>query len=364
VTASRQKLARLVAVAVAVAAAALLPLLLSQYRAFTACQVLVFATALMGLTLITGMLGQPSLMHAELMGFGGFMTGAMVANMGINFWLAVLLAVVAGYLVGSVVGLPALRIRGLALAVVTLAIARVFDALVFPLRWLSGGVGGRSVERPTIPGLNLGSDRVYYEVLLVAFLVVLAVVLSVKRGRIGRVFGAIRETDWGSASSGVPLTRYKLLGFSLSAAIAALAGALGAGLDGSVTTQTYPWTKSVTLLAILTVMGSSSVWSPLFAAIFVVLSPAGLEHLPPLPQLFSKEQIVQFVPLISGVSLVLVMIFTPQGLVPTIGARLRKLTSRNRSRDDVPGTPGGPASPMEPGEAVGTPTHERVGGRA
>ncbi|MFA5787219.1 MAG: branched-chain amino acid ABC transporter permease [Actinomycetota bacterium] len=346
---SRKLTRRLVALG-GIVAAALLPLALNQYWAYTVSQILVFAIALLGLTLITGLLGQPSLMHAELMGFGGFLAGALVANAHLNFWLATLLAVAAGYLLGSIVGLPALRIRGLALAVVTLAIARVFDQLVFPLSWFSGGVGGRAVARPTIPGLNLASDRVYYEILLVAFLLVLALVLAVRRGRIGRVFQAIRETESGAAASGVPLTRYKLLGFSLAAAIAALAGALGAGLDQTVTIQQYPWTKSLVMLAILTIMGASSAQGTLYGAIFIVLSPQGLERVPGLTLLLGKEAVRQLVPLISGGALILQTILAPRGLVPSVGAWLR----RSRAREGPPGGAGAEPPGDEPAMEVAT----------
>jgi len=324
----RSPAARRAAVVAGIALAAVLPFALNEYGAYTLSQILVFAIALLGMTLITGLLGQPSLMHAELMGFGGFLAGALIAHSGIGFWVALPLSVAAGYLLGMLVGLPALRIRGLALAVVTLAIARVFDQFVFTLNWFSGGVGGRRVDRPSIPGLNLASDRVYFQVLLVAFVGVVMVVLSVRRGRIGRMFQSIRDAESGAAASGVAVTRAKLFGFSLASAIAALAGALGAGLDQTVTIQQYPWTKSLVLLAILTIMGSSSIQGTIYGAAFIVLSPQVLEGIPGLSFFLGKEDLRQLVPLISGGALVLQTILAPQGLVPTVGAALAGARAR------------------------------------
>jgi len=304
------------ALAVVVALAALLPLAMGRFYSFLLAQTLVYAVALFGLMIVVGLLGQPSLMHAELMGLGAGITATLVAVCHLNFWVAGLLAVLAGYLAGIVVGLPALRIRGLALAIVTLAIARVFDSLVLPSKLLASGVGGRTVARPSLGPISLAGDRAYYEVALAVFALAALAALAVRRGKLGRVLRSIRESERGAAASGVPVTRYKLLGFATSAAFASLAGVISVGLTGSFTPAPFDWTHSVILLAMLVIMGSTAASGAVLGAVVLIVLPE-----------FSggNEYVEQLTQAISGAALIIQSIAVPQGLVPSVGAAVRRI---------------------------------------
>ncbi len=303
--------------------ALLLPLAVGKYWSFLAAQTLAYAIALTGLMIVVGLLGQPSLMHAELMGFGAAVTATLVEVKGWNFWVAGAVAVAVAFVTGVVVGLPALRIRGLALAIVTLAIGRLFDQLVLPSQLLSGGVGGRSISRPSLGPISLEADQLYYEVALAAFVAVVFLAVSIRRGKLGRIFRAIKGSERGAAASGVSLTRYKLLGFAFSTALAALGGVVGVGASGSFTPAPYDWVHSITFLAMLVIMGADSLTGAVLASVVMIDMVPLFQGAGGVFQTLSKffEQSIQ---LFSGVLLIGVLVLAPKGLVPGAASFLRR----------------------------------------
>ncbi|MFA5787135.1 MAG: branched-chain amino acid ABC transporter permease [Actinomycetota bacterium] len=337
--------------------AALGPLAIGNFYSFLFAQALSYGIVLLGLVVVVGLLGQPSLMHAELMGLGAGVTATLVQVYHWDFWAAGLAAVVVGYLTGMVVGLPALRIKGLALTLVTLAIARLFDQLVLPSKVLAGSVVGRTISRPNLGPLSLDSDRAYYEVALGVFILMVVLVLTIRRGKLGRIFRAVRESELGAAASGVSLTRYKLLGFATSAAIASLGGVVALGLTGSYSPAPYDWTRSLVLLAMLTIMGSASVTGAALAATVIIVVPHFLRG-------FSNI-VDQATQLIAGGTLIIQTIVSPRGLVPTVGAQVREGMEKRRTRGKGLGPPGEPGSIEEPAtwETEVTQPTEVVSGR-
>ncbi|MFA5890882.1 MAG: branched-chain amino acid ABC transporter permease [Actinomycetota bacterium] len=316
---TRRKQTATAAVVVAVPLAVFLPVAMTDFHVFLLSQTLVFGIALFGLVIVAGLLGQPSLMHAELMGLGAAVTATLVQAYGWNYWSAAIASVITGYAAGLVLGLPALRIRGLALAIVTLAIAQTFDQLVLPSTLLSGTVGSRTIPRPTLGPFSLSSDRAFYQVTLAVFLAALWLVLSIRRGKLGRMFTAIRESEKGAAASGASLTRYKLLGFAASAGFAAVAGALYVGLIGSYTAAPYDWLHSIVMLAMLSIMGSATVSGSIMAAFTIIDMPQILQQVKLL------DQLTQFT---SGLTLIIQTIMAPEGAIPMTAKSSRRLAAR------------------------------------
>jgi ABC-type branched-subunit amino acid transport system ATPase component/ABC-type branched-subunit amino acid transport system permease subunit len=284
---------------------------------------------------LTGLLGQVSFAQAAFAGVGGFALSKLATSAGLGFpWAPVLAALIAGGL-GLVVGLPALRIRGTQLAVVTLALGLAFEQAVFSNTALSG-VFGAVVPPPLMPGLNLsvrgGSDtaRLSFGILCLIVLTLAAwAVANLTRSGTGQRMVAVRSNERVSASIGISVTAAKLTGFTLSAFIAGLGGALIGYSYGSVSVASFTALTGLAWLMLAYLGGITSIGGALTAGtlatlgiVFVVIN-----RLVPM-----SGNIYQ---LIVAVGLILTAIFNPEGMS---GAWRRRLESRHAQRSDPAAT--------------------------
>ncbi len=275
----------------------------------------------LSLVVLTGYVGQVSLAQMSFAGISAFLLSHLSQNWGVPFPFSLLLAAAAAVPVGILIGLPALRVRGVNLAVITLAAAAAVDALVFNPTWFSGGLGGRTVPAPTLFGVNLGVaegnsyPRAIFGVLLL--LIVTLVGLSVARMRnsaTGRMLIAVRSNERAAAAAGIRVAPAKLFAFALSAFIAGLAGGLLGYLQGNVSAPTFGVFTSLGLLAIAYVAGIGRVAGAVIAGL--LMSANGLfvnflnEHL----------SIGQYQTIVAGVALALTAIKNPDGVASELAS--------------------------------------------
>ena len=278
----------------------------------------------LSLVVLTGYVGQVSLAQMSFAGISAFMLSHLSENWGVPFPFSLLLAAAAAVPVGLLIGLPALRVRGVNLAVITLAAAAAIDALVFNPSWFSGGLGGRSIPPPTIFGLNLGvaSGNSYPRVVFGVFLLVIVTLvgLSVARMRgsaTGRMLIAVRSNERAAAAAGIRVAPAKLFAFALSAFIAGLGGGLLGYLQGTVSAPTFATFTSLTLLAIAYVAGIGRVAGAVIAGL--LMSANGLfvnflnEHL----------SIGQYQTIVAGIALALTAIKNPDGVASELASATR-----------------------------------------
>ncbi|MEO5575746.1 MAG: branched-chain amino acid ABC transporter permease [Gaiellaceae bacterium] len=346
----RTDLSRVGIFLLAAAAVMLLPRFISDFRAQQFAYVGIYFIALLGLNVLTGYTGQISLGHGAFMAIGGYTTAILMSNqepplelLGHHFtadvrdiWTIPLAGLVAG-VVGFLFGFPALRLTGLYLALATFAVAVAMPGLIKYERFeaFTGGGGGinlfgietqtqsQSITDPvTFESTELGIDILgftiptfnewlYYLCWTIA-LVMFALAWALLRGKIGRSFRAVRDSELAAASSGVNLATYKTLAFGISAFYAGVAGSLLAIATTFVNPDTYPITLSIFLLVGVVVGGLGSLWPLVFGAIFI-------QFLPLWAQEVSKAQGAPAV--VYGVILILVMIVLPGGA----GGLLRRL---------------------------------------
>jgi branched-chain amino acid transport system permease protein len=342
----------------ATAAVFLLPRFISDFRAQEFSYVGIYFIALLGLNVLTGYTGQISLGHGAFMAIGGYTTAILISDQGLklgghtfssdmrDIWTIPLAGLVAG-IVGFLFGFPALRLTGLYLALATFAIAVAMPGLIKYDRFetFTGGGGGINLfesegrTRPTettdpitfetisepikVLGLEIPTfnEWLYYLCWTVA-LVMFAIAWALLRGKTGRSFRAVRDSELAAASSGVNLATYKTLAFGISAFYAGVAGSLLAIATTFVNPDTYPITLSIFLLVGVVVGGLGSLWPLVFGAIFI-------QFLPLWAQEVSKAQGAPAV--VYGVILILVMILLPGGAAGLI-RRLQALTSRGYHR--------------------------------
>jgi len=287
------------------AALVLAPLFLSNFSDYLLAWAIVSAIAFLGLTVVTGLGGQISLCQASFIGFGAFFTGLLLRH-GWSFWLAWPTAALLAVPIGILVGLPAMRLRGVHLGVATLGFAVFFNEVVFRWSWLTGGSeAGVNFERPSLFGFDLHSNTRYYFLALVVFAVAAGLTVRLQRSVLGRSLRAMRDAERGAMATGLSIERAKLLAFSLSAVYGAVAGGLLGPLLGTVVRRSFDPIASVVMLALVGVAGLASVPGAVIAGLL-------LNYLP--GQLGTVAGIKNVDLIIPAVMLIILMQFAPDGL--------------------------------------------------
>jgi ABC-type branched-subunit amino acid transport system permease subunit len=230
----------------------------------------------LSLVVLTGYVGQVSLAQMAFAGVAAFGLTHLAGEYGIGFPFGPILASLVAVPLGLVIGLPALRLRGVNLAVVTLAAALVLDSLVFNWTWFTGGLGGTKVGNPSLLGWNLGISQgdAYPRVIFGVFvlLVVCGIGLLVARLRgapAGRMMIAVRSNERAAAAAGINVNRTKLFAFALSSWIAGVGGVLFAYAQQTVSPPTFETFSSLTLVAIAFVAGIGRISGAIFAGIMM-----------------------------------------------------------------------------------------------
>jgi len=321
---------------------AVLPRIIGDFTAYEFAIVGMYFIALLGLAILTGYSGQISLGHGAFMAIGGYTTAILSVD-GVYghdlriVWTIPIAGVVAG-LAGLLVGIPALRLSGLYLALITFGIAVSFPQL--PKKWdhFLGGTTGKVLDDAlTVPfGLETSTNNWLYYLTWGIALVLLAVAWALLRGKPGRALQAIRDSEVAAASSGVNLARYKTFAFGISAFYAGVAGSLYAISKAYMNPDIFPIVLSLYLVAALAVGGLGSLVGLIAGAalIYVLQNRADdvtrwLNHLPAL-DLDPKQPGMPSV--VFGVVLVLVMLVLPTGAGGLLRRLFGPLTSRLYSR--------------------------------
>ncbi|MGW2781225.1 branched-chain amino acid ABC transporter permease [Streptomyces populi] len=310
----RPTLTVLVVVAVAVGA----PFYFAPFQVFQLTMVLVYAVALSGLNLLTGFGGQISLGHGAFFAAGAY-TAAVMLDRYDTGHLATLPAAAAGcFLLGLGFGVPALRLRGLYLALVTLSFAVFLPPLLKRLEPVTGGSMGLTVNKPRPPAWSgLAEDQWTYFVVLAVATVVLLLARNLLRSRVGRALLAVRDNESAAEVMGVRLSLHKTLAFAWSAMFAGVAGCLYTWVIGFVSPDSFSFVLSITLLAGLVVGGLGSLYGPLLGAAFVMYVPS------------VSQDVSEAAPgVVFGLLIITVMFVAPTGLAGLPGRVLGAVARR------------------------------------
>jgi branched-chain amino acid transport system permease protein len=284
----------------------LLPGMLGSYQLTVLTLSMVYTVAIISLVVLTGYVGQVSLCQASFMGLGAFLCAALISHYHMSYWVAAPITIAVVFVAGVLAGLPALRLRGLTLAIVTLSLALLSDHFLFQgIPWLNNDGNHWLITRPVIFGASLDDSSVLFRVMLVVLLVVLLAVVRLRQGRTGKSWYAMRDAEIAASTSGVSIVTMKLLGFGVAAAIAATAGVMYAATVGSVSPEPFNFVISIQLLAVAVIAGIRSLPGAIVGALFFTALPQFLLQFPTLASLTS---------LILGAGLILQMLFAPQGL--------------------------------------------------
>lgn len=292
-----------------------LPFFGSVYTLYMACLIGINVIATVGLNITVGYTGLLSVGHSAFLGVGAYVSALMWLHLDTPLALNIVGGAVAAFLVGLVFGIPALRIKGVYLAIATLA-AQYSLYFVFQ-QWTSVTGGDRGLSLPKIDVFGFGDTGFYYVVAFVALIATLAA-RNLFRTRIGRSFIAVREKDYAAQVLGINVVSTKLIAFGIGAAYAGIAGALLAAFLRIVNPDQFTLVSSVFFLAAVVVGGRGSILGSILGALFMTLMPEFLREIIALVSIEGADLASLLSPLreiIFGSLIVLFLIFEPRGLV-------------------------------------------------
>ena len=308
----------MVGVVVAVAAALLLPLFVSNFRLFQFTQVGIYAIALLGLNMLTGYNGQISLGHGAFYAVGAYTTAIMIDRWSVPYPVTIVAAGVLCLVVGFLFGIPALRLEGLYLALATFALALAVPQILKYFEHWTGGSQGIVLSKPDAPwGLKISPDQWLYLFTLAILLVLFVVARNLLAGRTGRAIVAIRDNPIAAQAMGVNTALYKSLTFGVSAAYTGVAGALSALAIAFVAPDSFDVFRSITFLVGIVIGGLASISGAVFGALFI-------QFVPNWAQDISKAAPWA----IYGVFLIVFMYVMPRGIAGALRLAFARATRR------------------------------------
>ena len=240
--------------------------------------IMIYAIVLFGLDIVVGYTGQVSLGHAGLFGVGAYTAGVLVVKLGAPLMVALIAATGVTAVFGALLALPALRVSGPYLAMVTLAFGTIIQILINEMTFLTEGPLGIKLAKPSLFGVKLGEQEFYWLV-LVMLVLALVVVHRILRSHLGRAFEALRGSPVASDCMGVSVYRYKVYAFVISAGLAGLAGSLYAYSEQYISPNTYNFELTVLFLLAIIMGGRKTRTGALLGATIIVLLPKLLDDL-------------------------------------------------------------------------------------
>jgi branched-chain amino acid transport system permease protein len=296
------------------------------------------AILVLSLNLLYGYAGQFSFGHAGFWAIGAYTTALLTVSLGAPFWLALPAAVAMAGLLGIVVGVPALSLRGPYLAFATLGFGEIVRLVLLNWRDLTNGQDGiAGIPPPRLGPLVLRSDAAFYYLVLAVILLTALVSTRLAHSRYGRAFLAIRESEVAADAMGVPIARIKIRAFVLSAMLAGVAGNLYAHLFRYISPDVFTFDVSVGLMLMLLVGGVGTIGGAITGAVVLTVLPEWLR--------FSREYYM----VVYGAGIVGLLILMPDGLA----GLARRLAERRRPRSETaPPAPGPPVRAPTPAARV------------
>ena len=320
---ARHQQLRLAGYAALAVLAVAIPFLFGPYRVSQFTLVLIYAVAALGLNLLVGYSGQISLGHGAFFALGAYACAISIDDLGIPYLLTLPIAGAVCAVAGFLLGLPALRLRGLYLALVTLGVAIATPQIIKRADGLTGGTQGMSIDKITAPAWSgLADDQWLYFVTLVAGAVMFALAAFLVRGRVGRALVAIRENEIAARTMGVNLARFKTGTFAVSAAYAGVGGALFTLPVGFLAPESFPLALSFAFLAAIVVGGLATIAGALFGALFIEFVPV-----------YAADVDEALAGVIYGGVLILFMYLLPGGVMGLV-RRITSSKARPRGSDD------------------------------
>ncbi len=293
------------------------PLIASTYVVSLTNMIGIAVIGALGINIVTGFTGQISLGQGAFLGVGAFSCAFFMNEWGIPFWLAMPMAGLVTAAVGMIFGIPSLRLKGLYLAIATLAAQFILEYLFLHLEGITGGSNGVMFPSPQVGDFAFDTDQsIYYVIITVAVLTTIYTT-NLFRSKDGRAFVAVRDHYLSAEIMGIHLFKYRLLSFAISSFIVGIAGSLWGAYTQYITPEHFTIAESINYLAMIIIGGMGSVLGSIYGAIFMTLVPNLLSYgTSVLANVWAGagDLIMSLKEGIFGLIVVLFLIFEPDGL--------------------------------------------------
>ena len=287
------------------------PFVVSGYVLSQLHFICIYAIVGFGLMLLVGYTGQISLGHAAFLATGAY-TEALLQAAGMPFVVSLVSAALFSAAVGIIVGLPALRLKGIYLAIATFAFNVIVEEIITRWESVTGGNSGKLLKAIDIFGWRLASPESFYYLCLALNVLSCLALINLLRAPTGRAFVAIRDSEVSASCIGINLARYKTMSFALSAALTGIGGALYAHKVGFISPEQFTLIQSIELVTIVIIGGVGSLHGAVFGAAFLIMLPQGIS--------IAKGWLPDFIPqtglqsVVFGLILIGFIIFEPYGI--------------------------------------------------
>jgi branched-chain amino acid transport system permease protein len=288
------------------------PWLLPKYYVGELTYLLIMCVASLGLMVLVGYTGQVSLGHSAFIAIGAY-AHAWFLSQGVPLFASMALAASIAGLVGLIIGLPAIRVSGLYLAMVTLAFAILSEHIIGRWSSVTGGYNGLNVANPMVLGWDLSKLQPFYYLCLTVLVVVMLGLVNLLRAKTGRAFQGVRDSEAAAYSLGIWVAGYKVLAFVISAMVTGLAGALLAHHVRFLSPEGFGLIMSLELVLMVTIGGLGSLRGAILGAMLISLLPTFISRIKPLlPDQIAKQFGLEI--FVFGLVLALFVLFEPKGL--------------------------------------------------
>lgn len=294
----------------------LAPFYVSRYQLSILNEIGIAVIGALGLNLLTGYTGQISIGHGAFVGIGAYTTALLTSKLGLPFLISLPLSGLMAAMLGMIVGIPSLRLKGLYLALGTLAFGFIVEYILY--HWnLTQGDMGMAVPKISFGGFTIRTERQFYFLIMAAAAIAAIFAKNIARTKIGRCFVAIRDRDIAAEAMGIPLAKYKVMAFAISAFYAGVAGCLMAHYQKWIVPGSFDLSLSIAYIAMIIMGGLGTILGSILGAILITGIPHGIIY---LTDVFKESYpalsglIVDFKLGIFGLIIVLTLLFEPRGL--------------------------------------------------
>jgi branched-chain amino acid transport system permease protein len=269
----------------------------------------------LGLNLLMGSAGLISMGHAAFLAVGAYTAGILSTKLGFPFWMTITLSGLSTGVIGMVVGLPALRLKGIYLALGTLAFQFITEHVIVHWASLTGGPNGLFVPRPALGDFQFDTDIRFYYLLMPVVVVMTLGMVNLRRTRFGRALVAIRDSDVAAEAVGINLAKYKTMAFGISAAYAGVAGAFFAHYLEYIGPDHFNILLSIEFIVMLIIGGTGSLLGAILGAIFMTLMPEGVRLLEDVLRELKPDLLFPDLrAMVIGLVFIFFIVFEPEGL--------------------------------------------------
>lgn len=293
----------------------ILPFFLSRFATYSLNIIAIFAIVAVGLDMLLGFTGQVSLCHAAFFAIGGYSYIILASHFHLNFFINLLSAGLITACSGLIVGVPALRLIGIYLAIATMGFGFIVEQILLEWSSLTGGANGISIEPLTIFTYPIDSDCKFYFIIITIMVGMVLVARNIIQSNTGRSFKALMDSEVSAATSGINVAKYKIVAFTISSFYAGIGGALYAQYQGFISPENYNIMLSIDFIVMIVVGGMGTIFGAIVGAGFVMFLPELLTTVKTLlPGMLRDEVAFLFYSVIYGLLMLLFILFIPSGI--------------------------------------------------